>query len=85
MQPEMISSSLGGFTLTVGAAAEAGGAGPGAEDPQIQGDLPEASRTSENAYSFSAASGLRGRVHLGEMLARVWVLTEETNYFRSLN
>jgi hypothetical protein len=33
MQPERINSSLERFTLTVGAAAEAEGAGPGAEDP----------------------------------------------------
>lgn len=66
IQPEMIHSSPEGVPLTVGAAAVAEGAGPGAEDPQIQGDLPEASRTSGNACSSSAAPGLRGRGHLRE-------------------
>lgn len=41
-------------SLTAGASAEAGGAGLGAEGPQTQGGLPEASRTSGNVC-FSLA------------------------------
>lgn len=48
-------------SLTAGASAEAEGAGPGAEDPQTQGGLPEASRTSGNVcFSLVAPGGGKG-------------------------
>ena len=48
-------------SLTAGASAEAEGAGPGAESPQTQGDLPEVAQTSGNVCSSLIAPRVTGK------------------------